>query len=200
MEKQEDTQTQEDTQDKLDDDNISIDSIVNDNDFKNAFNNLSKKIGPIMEKMTNSIKNSFNTDSDQFIESIKYTENICMQNIQDVINFIKIYDFTKIDLVKYSQPDNKEYSKETAKILYMINNMMITCNELEKSGYDKTRIENHKKNYIISSFMSVYIILICTNYLEEFSSKIDKEIIELSMKNITNSLMPLLQIFGMKQN
>jgi len=176
MEKQEDTQTQEDTQDKLYDDNISIDSIVNDNDFKNAFNNLSKKIGPIMEKMTNSIKNSFNTDSDQFIESIKYTENICMQNIQDVINFIKIYDFTKIDLVKYSQPDNKEYSKETAKILYMINNMMITCNELEKSGYDKTRIENHKKNYIISSFMSVYIILICTNYLEEFSSKIDKEI------------------------
>ena len=103
-------------------------------------------------------------------------------------------------MVKYSQPDNKEYSKETAKILYMINNMMITCNELEKSGYDKTRIENHKKNYIISSFMSVYIILICTNYLEEFSSKIDKEIMELSMKNITNSLMPLLQIFGMKQN
>lgn len=196
MQNIEDTKIQEDTQTELDDDNISIDSIVNDDELKNVFNNLSKKIKPVMEKMTTSIKNSFNIDPDQFIESVKYTENICMQNIQDVINSIKEYDFTKIDLQKYSQMDSTEYNKETAKILYLIHNMIITCNELEKSGYDKTRIENHKKNYIISLFMSIYIIIGCTHYLEEFSSKIDKEITELSMKNIMNSITPMLQFFG----
>jgi hypothetical protein len=185
-----------DKENKIVDDEIDgVSDIDNDND--NIFNNedfikLAKNVGNKIMPRINSMKDNFSMDEDKFFESVKSTQNICDNNIITYLEFIKTFDKSKIDLTKYI--DEKEFRKIFGQIYLTYEH----CDELEKNGFDKQRLENHKKAFTLTMGMPLYSSLMITHFFKEQNLEFDKEIFELFTKNLMDKMSPLMKMFGQK--
>ena len=70
--------------------------------------------------------------------------------------------------------------------------------KLEKNGFDKQRLENHKKAFTLTMGMPLYSSLMITHFFKEQNLQFDKEIFELFTKNLMDKMSPLMKMFGQK--